>query len=509
MVAPMMCEPARDDHDCDFLVIGAGSAGCVVARVLAESGRRVRLVEAGPARSPSRRPADYVSAFHGPEDWDFQSVAQVHLAGRRIDQPRGHGPGGSTRINAMIWYPPRKVDLDMLARHGGTPWAPQQLLASLQRITRWVNPQRPSWLSPAVERFCRLRTTAIEPPHPFARMTAAGARRTAADLLQGIDAIDLVQGTAQRILFDDRATMPRALGAQVCLDGHRHPSTLTARGGVILAAGAIQSPAILLRSGIGPADTLRYLDNPKRCENPAVGLGLADHLIMPVVFALPPQQRFPQRFSVADLARWQHAGVGPASSNLAEAGAIFALPPRQAGGEPVEFQLHVTPTHYLLHPSSKAPAAMTIGVNLCRPRSRGRLWVVPDDPSAATGIDPGYLSDPRDLDDLVAAVQAARQLAGQPPLAAGQELVPGSRRTSDHATQQATRRLAQSLYHPTSTCRMAADGSGVVDADCRVVGSEGLYVIDASVLPKIPSINPNATVMMIAHHAAKRLADRS
>jgi len=154
---------------------------------------------------------------------------------------------------------------------------------------------------------------------------------------------------------------------------------------------------------------------------------------------------------------------------------------------------------------------MTIGVNLCRPRSRGRLTIRSADPRIPPDIDPRYLTDEADGAGLVAAVGAARELARSEPFAGWvrEELLPGAKRPSFERTLQAIRRFSQTLYHPVGTCRMAWEGTGVVDAACRVRGTIGLHVIDASVLPDIPSVNPNATVMALAYHAATRMASGS
>lgn len=517
---------------CDYLIVGGGTAGCVVARVLAERGYRVTIVEAGGVQTPPpRRPADYLRSFGTQNDWGFATVPQIELAGRRIHQPRGRGPGGSTRINALIWYPPRASDLQMLAEAGGTDWDADRLGASFEAVTAWVRPEPPRWLSAASRRFLELTRPAIHPPHAFARMSNRSGRMTAADLLADSASIVWVNGLAERLLYAGaspagdigtrRGDLPRVTGVEVRQFGFPDTRPILADRGVILCGGAIGSPTLLLRSGIGPADMLNPCGIVPRVLSEEVGRHLIDHLIMPVIFGLPPGEKFPTRFSVRDLARWQVAATGPASSNLAEAGAIYALPTRNDDPQGCsrnladddseqdrdQFQVHLTPTHYLLHPADRTPAAMTIGVNLCRPRSRGRLTIRSADPRIPPDIDPLYLTDESDRTGLVAAVGVARELAQEKLFAgwAGEELLPGAKRSSFEGTLQAIRRFSQSLYHPVGTCRMATDGNGVVDSACRVLGTVGLYVVDASVLPDIPSVNPNATVMTLAHHAATRM----
>jgi choline dehydrogenase len=517
---------------CDYLIVGGGTAGCVVARVLAERGYRVTIVEAGLVQTPPLRlPAGYLRSFGTEDDWAFTTVPQPRLAERRIRQPRGRGPGGSTRINAMIWYPPRPTDLRMLAEAGGLDWAPERLAASLDAVTAWVRPEPPRWLSTASRRFLELTHPAIHAPHAFARMTDPSGRKTAADLLADSRSILWVDGLTERLLFAEEAPRRdflahreplRVIGAEIRPPDAGPAQRLFAERGVILCGGTIGSPTLLLRSGIGSADVLNPCGIVPRVVSEEVGRHLVDHLIMPVIFGLPTRERFPTRFSVGDLARWQVAATGPASSNLAEAGAIYALPAVQddrqdhsqspAGDEtghaPEQFQVHLTPTHYLLHPADHTPSAMTLGVNLCRPRSRGSLTIRSADPRVPPDIDPRYLADETDGARLIAAVGIARELARAEPFAGwvGEELLPGIKRESSEATLQAIRRFSQTLYHPVGTCRMTKDGTGVVDTRCRVRGTVGLHVIDASVLPDIPSINPNATVMALAHLAATRIA---
>jgi choline dehydrogenase len=313
----------------------------------------------------------------------------------------------------------------------------------------------------------------------------------------------------------DRVVMDkdRAVGLSVRIAGRSGAEFLSADRGVILCGGSFASPAILMRSGIGPADHLDRLAIPIRAASPEVGRNLVDHLIMPVIFGVQPRGRFPTRFSPADLARWHVVSAGPVASNLAEAGAIGRLAKSSgdrddATGVAEEFQVHVTPTHYLLYPGQQSPAAMTIGINLCSPRSRGGVTIESTDPFSPPRIDPGYLSDSRDVDATVSAVTIARQIALAPAFDRFvlDEKSPGAGRDSTEGIVRCIRRFSQTLYHPVGTCRMAADRRrGVVDAACRVHGTDALYVMDGSVLPAIPSVNPNATIMMAAHHFATRL----
>lgn len=514
----------------DYWVVGAGSAGCIVARVLSEAGYHVGIIEAGQATPPRRRPAEYLSDFGTDQDWQFKTTPQPALARRQLIQPRGRGPGGSTRINAMIWYPPRAVDWQVLEQHTGPHFDRQRGLASLDTVTAWVDPQPPRWVSMATDRYLRTNLLAIEPPHVFRRMANREGRVTAADLLPAAakagdahpagGSITIVHAIATRVLFRG----DHACGVQVRYPGAGVTTDLVADQGVILCGGALASPAILIASGIGPAADVTALGIDSRSDLPDVGNHLCDHLIMPIVFATADPHRFPPRPSVADLARWEIARVGPLASNLAESGGIYRLlqPSGAATDSPCisdgsdEFQVHVTPTHYLTHPSDAAVAALTLGVNLCQPRSTGRVEVLAIDPESrslagspcgpAMRIDPGYLSDRHDLVRMIAAVQQGRQIADDPALRSfvGRELVPGADRHSEPSLARAIARFSQTLYHPVGTCRLGLDPHSVVDPTGAVRNTENLYVIDGSILPKIPSVNPNATIMMLAHCLASQ-----
>jgi choline dehydrogenase len=501
-ICPATDETAILTQPTDFVVIGAGSAGCVVTRVLAERGFSVTLIEAGEAIRVTDSPANYLRAFGTAEDWAYQTVPQPHLASRRIGWPRGRGPGGSTRINATIWYPPTQKDLQDVADAGGPTWNVDALQRSLTEITHWVAPEPPRWVSEATRRFVEAANSIELPAKAFDRMTQQGRRRTAFNVLgesEQYRSVNFRHGHVLRIDFENDT----ARGVSLIDSQTGHTETIRAERAIILCAGTVGSAEILVRSGIGRTDMLLNAGIDVISESSEVGENLCDHLIMPIIFALPDHHRFAPMPSVHDLARFQIAGTGPLASNLAESGLLHET-------ATTGFQLHVTPTHYLLHPESRAPAAMTIGVNLSKPRSRGKLlWTRHDDQNELElQIDPAYLSDATDVRRFLEAIEFARSIARQSPLStfATEELLPGAKRGGDEAMVRAIARFAQTLYHPTSTCRMGQDENSVVDEKLAVRGVKSLHVVDASILPTIPSVNPNAMVMTVALHAGKQLA---
>lgn len=397
----------------------------------------------------------------------------------------------------MIWYPPNAKDLQNLAAAGGTAWSCESLTRALDDVSRWVQPESPRYLAEATTRFLDASVSAGAAMSPFARMTRDGWRRTAADVLDestAVQRINRLTAEVKKIRFDQA----RAIGVDVVPAGGSAVASIAANRAVILCAGAIHSPSLLIRSGIGPKENLLELGVESIQEHGEVGRNLSDHLIMPVIFSIDPQYQFPSQPTGDEFL-----------SNLAEAGGI-----KQRGQEPL-FQIHMTPTHYLTYPSDSAPAAMTIGINLCRPHSRGSIRVTKPEAAPETNpewkveIDPGYLMDSRDANAMIEGVQWARMIAGQASLASvvRDELIPGAKRQSPDAILRSIQRFAQTLYHPVGTCRMGLNNDTVVDQQMAVRGVSGLHVLDGAVLPTIPSVNPNATIMMLAMHGARLLCE--
>lgn len=493
-------------HSTDYIVVGAGSAGCVVARGLAEQGFTVRLLEAGPPASEAAiaRPARYPQLFGSAVDWGFRTQRQPQLAGRRLPQPRGRGPGGCTLLNAMIWMPPTAADRAALATAGGTVWDPATFGQAVRAIESWVRPESPRWLSAASQQFLAAAEGLLD-AFPHRRMNACGRRRTADDVLEESPAVGRIRrmgAVVDRLEICDQ----RVVGVRLQGDVAGSP-ILSATRGVILSAGTFGSPAILMRSGIGPAEELRRCGIEVRQDLAAVGAGLKDHLVMPVVSATPALEPFRLPRTPRDVARWQALGSGPLSSNLAEVGgfAELAVASRDA---PATVQLHVTPTDYLRYPADSSTASMTIAVTDSQPRSRGRVAIESADPAAPPRIDPGYLSDASDVDVLVAGVQLARTLAARLPLSQScrEETLPGRRRDDHEAIAKSVRRFAQTLYHPVGTCALGQTPDRVVDPTLRLRCMDGCWVVDASVLPMLPIANPNATVMAMAYQFTRQTA---
>ncbi|SHH24564.1 choline dehydrogenase [Jatrophihabitans endophyticus] len=517
----------------DYVVVGAGSAGCVLAsRLSAVPDTSVVLVEAGDAdrRAELSVPAAYPRLFGTSADWGFETVAQPGLGGRRVAWPRGRVLGGSSALNAQIWTRGHPADFDAWAAAGCSGWAWADVLpyfCRAEQLTGAVATAPAERPSPRVDRPGALgrhgsvRLTGLRDPSPataafLAACAQAGLPRLAAEgdgrdegyapvlvtqhhgrrwsavdaylrPAAGRDSLTVLTGARLRAITFDAAA---ATGVEVVTAaGVVH---VAARREVLLAAGAIGSPWALLDAGIGDAAALRAAGRPVRVHRPEVGRNLADHLYVPVS-ATSPHALSPgvgdQRAGAAEyLARRR----GPLTSNLAEALAFVRTDPALVAPD-IELLWLVVPR--LDQPSRHG---VTVASVLLQPASRGRVALDPAAPDAAPVIDAGYLTDPdgADLTTLLRGVARARQVLTRPALAAwcDPDLAGG-----DVAL---CRGSAQTLYHPVGTCRMGADADAVLDPQLRVRGVERLRVVDASAMPTITRAHTQAPTVMLAERAA-------
>jgi choline dehydrogenase len=484
----------QDSRQPDFIIVGAGSAGCVLASQLAQRhGFRVLVVEppAGEAAEIDRqRPARWLNLLGSSEDWNLSTQASPQLAGRRLAWPRGKGPGGSSRINSMIWFPPTDRDFQMLIQASGDQWSKHELLQAYQTAHQLIAPERPRWLSASSWQFLAATNELSDAtPMVYDRVNRMGRRWNPANLLSGLP---IVRANVDRVLWD----ADRAIGVRVICDGSA--IDILASRGVVLCAGAIASPTILMRSGIGERAALANHNIDVRIDREAVGKCLQDHLIVPVIFQTKATENFSDNPTTRDLARWQTMGQGPIGSNLAECGGLF-------GGD--EFQLHVTPTNYLTFPNPSVAPVMTIGVNLTQPRSFGSLHLAEANPMMSPVVETGYLTNQADLESLVKGVELVRFLANHTSLHEWivDEALPGNKRIDSIAIAKSISRYAQTLYHPVGTNHFGNQSDCVVDPEFRVWGTSQLWTVDASVLPGLTIGNPNATVMMLAILASDKI----
>ena len=520
----------------DYVVIGGGSAGCVLAARLSEDPQmRVALLEAGgPDRSPLIHcPAGLaLMARTKGLNWGFQTVPQPGLNGRCGFQPRGKVLGGSSSINAMIYMRGQRQDYDGWAAEGNPGWRFDELLPWFQRAEanlhgadalhgadgplsvqdlRCPNPLAERFIEAGQQAGLPLNTDFNGPSQDGVgwyqvtqrngeRCSAAKAYLTPA---LGRSNLDLITGAqVTRILLDGR----RASGVEYLRDGSRH--TLQVRAEVLLSAGALQSPQILMASGIGPGAQLQRHGIAVLHDLPGVGQHLHDHVdVVQVVdtpgstdsfgLSLPAAWR-----TLGDIREWRQQRTGRLTTNFAEAGGFL----RSRPGEAVpDIQLHFVIGKLVDH-GRKTVFGHGYSCHVCllHPKSRGSVTLASADPLAAPLIDPGFLTEPDDLARLLAGFKRMRQVLAQPALAAlgGRELAASAAAQTDAQLTQFIRNHADTIYHPVGSCRMGNGPLDVVDAQLRVHGVQGLRVVDASIMPRIVGGNTNAPTIMIGEKAA-------
>jgi choline dehydrogenase len=513
----------------DYIIVGAGSAGCVLANRLTEqSDVSVLLLEAGGSgRHPNVTiPAAFAKLFKTGRDWGYSYEAQKAVGGRDLFTPRGKMLGGSSSMNAMIYVRGNRADYDGWAAGGAKGWSYDEVLPYFVRSERnerihdslhgqtgplnvadlrSQNPLTATFLTAAQQAGLALNRdiNGVEQDGvTAAQVTQKGGRRnsTANAFLHPVRKrpnLTVHTGAmARRVLIANE----RAVGVEYRKDG----KTIAAHasGEVIVSGGAFNSPQLLQLSGIGPADVLAGLGIDVVVDSPHVGANLQDHPIAPMSWATSAKDTLFDAEKPASLLRYLLTSSGHLSSNVGEAIAFTRTGPDL---DAPDLQLHWAPAFFQNHGSDTHPSpAYSMGPTLLQPRSRGTVTITSTDPAAAPRIVGNFLTDQADVDTLLAGIKLAREIAASPALAplTGDALLPGKDVTSNKDVTAWLRSHVETVYHPTSTVRMGLPGEGAVDERLRVYGVDGLRVVDASVMPSVTRGNTNAPTIMIAEMAA-------
>jgi choline dehydrogenase len=531
----------------DFIIVGAGTAGCLLANRLTKSGRfRVLLLEAGGSdrRFMVRMPIGYGHSFYnGKVNWKYETGPLEALGGRSSYWPRGKIIGGSSSINAMVFVRGQRRDFDDWRAAGNPGWGWDDVLPFFKSfedfeddandyrgaggelhvidMAKDVHPLCETWLQAAEQagfhRTMDYNGRNQEGVAIYQITTRKGMRESAATAFltparKRPNLTVVTEAFATKILFDGL----RATGIEYVVDGKA--STAKARREVIVSAGAVNSPTLLQLSGIGPGELLHNFGIPVVHALPAVGQNLQDHLGIDYLYrSLRP--------TLNSLLRpwWGRALLGaqyllfrngPLSLSVNQAGGFVRSTPGQGH---VDTQFYFSPVSY----SKPVPGVRRlmspdpfpgffIGISPCRPKSRGTISIRSRDPFAPPAIEPNYLSAPTDLDEMLNSVRLIRKVAQQPAMRAviKEEMQPGAATQSEDALVADIRARSGSVFHASCTCRMAPDErGGVVDHRLRVHGIDGLRVVDASIFPSVTSGNTNAPTMMAAEKGAAMILE--
>jgi choline dehydrogenase len=526
--------------DTDYIVVGAGSAGCVVASRLSEDGSRVVLLEAGP---PDRDPFIHIPAGvlrvlnNAKINWNYLSEGEPGTAGRQLQWPRGKTLGGTSSINGMLYVRGNPADYDNWAQMGCRGWTYDEVLPFFKKSETYRGDGDPEYRSrggplivedyrtilPLTHGFVEAAKEAGFPYTPdyngrqqegvaYSQMTRRGrlrgstARTFLAEARHRANLKVETNAIATRLLFEGK----RCIGVAFRQNGVDRQ--LRAAREVIVSGGAVNSPHLLQISGIGPAGHLQAIGVPVVHDLPGVGANLNDHYVVRISHRVRDTVTINQLARglrlAREVARW--ATVGDGALTFGVTSAMVFCRSREGLSSP-DLQLLFTPASYaqgVFRQLEREPG-MTVAVCPVRPESRGTIMAQSPDPLTYPAIRPNYLSAPSDLRVLISGIHHTRKIFAQPAMArySVEETVPGRSVTTDEEFGEFARNAGTNVFHPVGTCKMGTDPMAVVDPRLKVYGIEGLRVIDASVMPAVTTGNTNAPTIMIGEKGADMIRE--
>ena len=524
----------------DYIVIGAGSAGCVVASRLSEDGSRVTLLEAGP---PDRDiwihvPAGVLRVLNNAKiNWNFLSEGEPGTNGRHLQWPRGKTLGGTSSINGMLYVRGNPADYDNWAQMGCRGWSYDEVLPFFRKSETYRGDGDPEYRSQGGPLVVEDYRTILPLTHAFVEAAKQAGHKFTPDYngaqQEGVAYSQMTRrgkwrgSTAQTFLREARGRgnlkiETEAIVTRLLFDGKRCTGVAFRQGGVdrqetaarevILCGGAVNSPHVLQISGIGPAEHLQSIGVPVVHDLPGVGANLNDHYVVRI------SHRVRNGVTINQLARGvrlvrevvKFATVGSGALTFGVTSAMVFCHSREGLAAP-DLQLLFTPASYaqgVFRQLEREPG-MTVAVCPVRPESRGTIMAQSPDPLQYPAIRPNYLSAPSDLRVLISGIQQTRRIFAQPAMAryTEEETVPGLGVHTDEHFADFARKNGTNVFHPVGTCKMGTDPMAVVDPRITVIGVEGLRVIDASVMPCVTTGNTNAPTIMIGEKGAAMIRE--
>jgi choline dehydrogenase len=519
----------------DFVIVGAGAAGCVLANRLSQNpAHRVLLLEAGGSdqQQAVQIPAAFTKLFKTKHDWAYHTEPVPGLFDRRAFWPRGKMLGGSSSLNAMMYVRGHPRDYEAWEELGNKGWGYDKVLGYFKRSERFEDGAS-LWHGNAGE----LHVSRQRSPNPISHaFVEAGVELgwshnpdCNTDTLDGVGLAWVTQKNGQRFSAADAFLKPalrrdnliviqnalvtkleienaRVIGVE--FERNRQLERVSVRREVILCGGTINSPQLLMLSGIGSKRDLERLGITVKADLPGVGWNLQDHLMTPITYSSTKPVTLADAQKPQHILRYLMSHSGPLSSNIGEAHAFVHSKP---GLNAPDLEIIFAPAYFMDHGYQNPKGhGFTAGAILLQPQSRGWLRLASSDPHEPPCIQPSYLEDTEDVQTMLRGVKLVRELVQTKALEPfrGAEVWPGANLGTDDELIQAIRRHAQTLYHPVGTCKMGNDALSVVDAELRVHGIEGLRVADASVMPNITRGHTQAPTLMIAERAAEFIGVR-